>query len=180
MVKKWHPRKVREFSYPNTSAKVIDEWFINYASFTDILNATGIARSTLFRWKNQMIKNESISLQDLVTVTNYKKFIELEREDYKKAEQAKNETKAKRDKLIKQAKELEAQLSAQGFDVKIKPPSENKIKRRTRKMAKFDEILTLERDPVSKNNMLAKSMINKLSEKDKQAYIIYKEENTND
>lgn len=180
MVKKWNPRKVRELSYPKSSAKVVDEWFINYAKFTDIMKVTGIARSTLFRWKKQMIENDAISLQDLVTVNNYKKFIELERQDYEKADKARNEAKAKRDQLVKQAKELEAQLSAKGFDVKIKAPSENKIKRRTRKTAKFDEILTLERDANPKNNALAKSMINKLSERDKKAYEAYKKDSTND
>ena len=86
MVKKWNPKKVRKLSYPKTSAKVIDEWFINYATLMDIMKSTGIARSTLFRWKKQMIADEAISLQDLVTVTNYKKLIELERQDYEKAD----------------------------------------------------------------------------------------------
>lgn len=180
MTKKWNPKKVRKLSYPKTSAKVIDEWFINYATLMDIMKSTGIARSTLFRWKKQMIADETISLQDLVTVTNYKKLIELERQDYEKADEAKSEAKAKRDKLVKQAKELEAQLSAKGFDVKIKAPSTNQIKRRTKKTAKFDEILTLERDTDLEKNSLARSMFNKLSERDKKAYETYKKDKTNE
>lgn len=180
MPKAWSPKKIREFSYPKSASKVVDEWFLKYASITDISNATGIARSTFFRWRKQMSDNSDLSLQDLMTVTNYKKCVDLEIRDWQENDKNKKAAKEKRDKLIKQAKELTAQLSAKGFDVQIKAPSEGKIKRRTRKTAKFEEILTLEQSAEPKNITLAKSMVQKLSDSDRKAYDKFKKDHKDD
>ncbi|MGQ5708997.1 hypothetical protein, partial [Lactobacillus sp. PSON] len=92
MSKQWQPKKIREFSYPENASKIVDEWFINYASLQKISKETGIARTTLYRWKREMVKNNQ-SLQEFISVVNYKKCVDLEISDWKEFTKKKEEAK---------------------------------------------------------------------------------------
>lgn len=169
--KDWIPKNIRKTVYAKKPQKVLDEWFISYANLANVSKETGIARSTLYRWSGQMKEKEALSLQDLVTVTVYRKLIELENEDWKKYTELKESQKEIKVKLSKQAKDLTAQLKAQGFDVKIKAPTKAV---KTKKVDEFANILVLDSSSDLEKRKQARGMFNKLGKAKQQAYMQYK------
>lgn len=123
-----------------------------------------------------MIKNKQ-SLQEFISVVNYKKCVDLEISDWKEFTKKKEEAKKIDSALSKQARDLRAQLAAQGFEVTIRT---SKSKKEAKKQAHFKQILVLQSDPDPKKVSQGRALFNKLSDKDKQAYLEYRKNHAND
>lgn len=180
MAKKWSPKKIRKFSYPKAAAKTVDEWFIKYANFAQTSKRIGVARTTLIRWKDK-IEKENKSLQDFATVSQYKEFVELELEDYQLFDEKRKQNAQKKKEISKQAKQLTAQLRAQGFDVKISAPTNvDSSESNSRQSAKFEQIYILDTANDAEMQSRARSLFKKLSQKEQEQYLDYKEKHSNE
>lgn len=112
------PKKIPQLHYSEKSSSSLDKWFVDYASTYEIEKKIGIARSTIARYKKK-IREEKKSLQDIVTVSVYKKLIDLEIGNWKDFVLEKEKEKEKRKKIKERAGKLTNQLEGMGFSVKL-------------------------------------------------------------
>lgn len=180
MAKKWSPKKIRKFLYPKAATKTVDEWFVKYANFAQISKKLGMGRTTLIRWRDK-IEKEDKSLQDFATVSQYKRFVELELEDYQAFDAKRKQDAKKKQEMSKQAKQLTAQLRAQGFDVKIiAPVSVNEAKNNSKQSAKFEQIFILDTANDAEMQSKARALLKKMSQQEQKQYFEYKKKHSNE
>ena len=172
----WKPKKIGQLRCSIKTQQELDKWFVSYASPTTLSKATGLSRTTLMKYRKE-IESNGKSLQDLVSVSMYIKFIDLENQDWKAYLDKKAENEKNRVNLLKQAQHLGKQMKKAGFDnIPIPVPTTRK-EQSTKMQSKFAELLLLEETNDPKVRSQARSEIRKMPKKDQLAYLKYKREN---
>lgn len=167
--KGFKPRKLRELTYPKTSEEALEIWFVEYAKPTRILKSVGISRPTTDRYR-KFIQEKKKTLQDLVTVSEYKALIDLENYDWKydKEEKPKKADQRKKE-LKKQAKDLTKQLKSVGFSTEVEAPAEEKN-------TKFERIFKLSNSDNYDEKSKGIAELKRLSKAEQKRYLEFKKE----
>lgn len=166
------PRKLRELTYAKSSQEVLENWFVNYARPTRILKYVGISRPTIDRYR-KLIKENKKTLQDLVTVSEYKALIELENNDWKDDKETTKKVDKRKKELKKQATVLTKQLHSVGFATKVEVPKEDSLK-------KYKRILELSTSEDYEEKRKGRDELKQLSKDERKEYLEFKKENGHD
>lgn len=165
--KEFKPKKLKELTYSKTSEDALETWFVEYAKPTRILKNVGISRPTIDRYRKS-IREKKKTLQDLVTVSEYKALIDLENYDWKyyKEENPKKADQRKKE-LKKQAKDLTKQLKSAGFSTKVEVPEQDKN-------AKFERILKLSNSDNYDEKSKGIAALKQLTKSEQKKYLEFK------
>lgn len=113
-------RRCRELKYWETDKAELDNWFANVARPVDLHKETGMSRSTINKYRKAIL-NENKSLQDLITIAQYRQLIVMHNSEHA---QMVEEKRVKKEQVIKKCKQKEQNiqkmkksLEKMGFDI---------------------------------------------------------------